>query len=136
MIKDIWINLGVKDVAKSCAFYTEIGFPLNAHYQQNDTSASFHIANKMIVMLFEDATFQGYSQAPIDFSADKSKVLFSIDAESVAEVKQFAEKVVQAGGTLFGQSNNEDSWMYGCGFIDLDGHRWNMVHMDFSKMPK
>jgi len=26
--------------------------------------------------------------------------------------------------------------MYGFAFADLDGHRWNQVYMDFSKMPK
>jgi hypothetical protein len=30
----------------------------------------------------------------------------------------------------------KDSWMYGCGFTDLDGHRWNVLYMDMSKMPK
>jgi uncharacterized protein len=26
--------------------------------------------------------------------------------------------------------------MYGSGFADLDGHRWNVMFMDFGKMPK
>lgn len=28
------------------------------------------------------------------------------------------------------------NWMYGAGFTDLDGHRWNVLYMDMSKMPK
>ena len=24
--------------------------------------------------------------------------------------------------------------MYGCGFCDLDGHRWNILYMDMSMM--
>ena len=27
-------------------------------------------------------------------------------------------------------------WMYGFGFCDIDGHRWNVLYMDMSKMPK
>ena len=26
-------------------------------------------------------------------------------------------------------------WMYGCAFADPDGHRWNVLYMDMSKMP-
>jgi uncharacterized protein len=26
--------------------------------------------------------------------------------------------------------------MYGCGFSDPDGHRWNPLFMDMSKLPK
>jgi predicted lactoylglutathione lyase len=25
-------------------------------------------------------------------------------------------------------------WMYGCSFSDLDGHRWNILYMDYSKL--
>ena len=27
-------------------------------------------------------------------------------------------------------------WMYGCVFTDLDGHKWNILYMDMSKMYK
>jgi predicted lactoylglutathione lyase len=135
MTKDIWINLGVQDVPKSCAFYSAIGFPFNDKFQQTDKSASLFVANKLIVMLFEDTTFQGFTKAPADFSSEKSKVLISIDAESADEVDQLAEKVVAAGGALFGKSTNREGWMYGCGFIDPDGHRWNVVYMNWEKMP-
>jgi predicted lactoylglutathione lyase len=26
--------------------------------------------------------------------------------------------------------------MYGCGIIDPDGHRWNALYMDFTRMPR
>jgi predicted lactoylglutathione lyase len=26
--------------------------------------------------------------------------------------------------------------MYGCGFADPDGHRWNVLFRDMSKLPK
>jgi predicted lactoylglutathione lyase len=46
------------------------------------------------------------------------------------------KKAVNAGGTVFSESEEKDGWMYGCGFADLDGHRWNVLYMDMSKMPK
>jgi len=61
--------------------------------------------------------------------------LFSIGAENREEVDEMAEKVVKAGGTIYAEAEDNDSWMYGCGFADLDGHRWNVLYMDMSKMP-
>ena len=28
-----------------------------------------------------------------------------------------------------------DLILYGCGFVDLDGHRWSVLFMDMNKMP-
>lgn len=49
---------------------------------------------------------------------------------------QFTEKVKEAGGTVFSKPAESEGWMYGSAFADLDGHRWNILYMDFSKMPK
>ena len=63
-------------------------------------------------------------------------ILFSIDAESKDDVDALAKKVTDAGGTLYSNPTEIQGWMYGFGFIDLDGHRWNSVFMDMGKMPK
>jgi hypothetical protein len=65
-----------------------------------------------------------------------TEVLSSIGAESREEVDEMLRKAVDAGGTVFSESQEKDGWMYGCGFADLDGHRWNALFMDMSKMPK
>lgn len=62
--------------------------------------------------------------------------MISFDAESREEVDEMAAKVRAAGGTIFGEPGEIRGWMYGFGFADLDGHRWNMVFMDFSKLPQ
>ncbi|MWV46977.1 hypothetical protein GRF59_25525 [Paenibacillus sp. HJL G12] len=59
--------------------------------------------------------------------------MLSVDAASPEEVDELLEKVVLAGGTVFGKPENKNG-MYGAGFADLDGHRWNVLYMDFSKM--
>jgi len=64
-----------------------------------------------------------------------TEVLISIDAESKEEVDELLQKVVSAGGTIYGEPHDQ-GWMYGAGFVDLDGHRWNVLYMDMSSMPK
>ncbi|MCO4294777.1 extradiol dioxygenase [Solitalea sp. MAHUQ-68] len=137
MAKHFWINLPVKDVNKSRDFFTQIGFTLNPHYGNGKDSASLMVGDQnVIVMLFPESTFAGFSSNTVTDTKQSTEVLFSIDAQSPAEVDEIAQKVEKAGGVVFGKPSSVQGWMYGCGFTDLDGHRWNVLHMDMSKMPK
>jgi predicted lactoylglutathione lyase len=135
MTKQIWLNLPVKDVAKAKDFFWKIGFSFN---EQHDTPSSTCMVvgeGHFVVMLFEEMLFSSFSQNAVTDSSSSSEVLISIDAESREEVDELAEKVKEAGGTVFAPPAESQGWMYGCGFADLDGHRWNVLYMDFSKLP-
>jgi uncharacterized protein len=132
--KEIWINLPVKDVKKATTFFIEMGFKPNAKHSNTDISASFLIGSKeVIMMLFNEKTFSGFTQNTIVNTKLGTEVLFSIDAESVEEVDKMAQKAVDAGGTSKHKPSAMQGWMYGCIFQDLDGHRWNVLFMDLSK---
>ena len=136
MTKELWINLPVKDLKKSKEFFTKLGFSFDEGYI-NDEGACLVIGDKnFIVMLFTESSFKNFTGNKIPSAKQGTEVLFSIDAESKEEVDEMAEKVVKAGGTIYAEAEDSDSWMYGCGFADLDGHRWNVLYMDMSKMPK
>ena len=135
MIQDLWINLPVKDVNKSKEFFTSLGFSLNQRFPNSDTSASLLIGKKnTVVMLFDEPTFQGFTNASVADTKQATEVLLSIGAESKDEVDELAKKAVDAGGTSNHKPTEMQGWMYGCLFIDLDGHRWNVLYMDMSKM--
>ncbi|EJG00250.1 MULTISPECIES: VOC family protein [Flavobacterium] len=135
MTKQIWLNLPVKDVAKAKDFFWKIGFSFN---EQHDTPSSTCMVvgeGHFVIMLFEEILFSSFSKNNITDTNSSSEVLISIDAESREEVDELAEKVKEAGGTIFAPPAENQGWMYGCGFADLDGHRWNILFMDFSKLP-
>ncbi|MDB5250811.1 MAG: extradiol dioxygenase [Segetibacter sp.] len=135
MIQDIWINLPVNDVNKSKEFFTKLGFSLNQRFPNSDTSASLLIGKKeVVVMLFDEQTFKGFSNAQVADAKQVTEVLLSIGAESKEEVDELAKKAVAAGGTSNHKPGEMKGWMYGCLFVDLDGHRWNVLYMDMSKM--
>jgi predicted lactoylglutathione lyase len=137
MTKELWINLPVKDVKKSREFFTRIGFTLNTHFPESDQSASLFVGSKnIVIMLFTESVFQGFTQNKTSDAQQSTEVLFSFDAESREEVDELAKKVIQAGGILYAKPGENQGWMYGFGFTDLDGHRWNVLYMDMSKMPK
>lgn len=136
MTKEIWLNLPVKDVGKSKEFFGKIGFSLNEKHT-NEEMVCFEVGEKkMTVLFFPEETFKGFTKSEISDTKAGAEVLISFDAESREEVDETAKKVWDAGGNVISEPTEIQGWMYGFVFADLDGHRWNMVHMDFSKMSK
>jgi predicted lactoylglutathione lyase len=133
-MKQFWINLPVKDISKSKAFFAQLGFRFNTTHGNTPTSACMLLGDKdVVVMLFDEPTFKGYiSNGAV--AANSTEVLLSIDAESKEEVDELVAKAIAAGGTSNHKPSPMKDWMYGCVFTDLDGHRWNILHMDMSKM--
>jgi predicted lactoylglutathione lyase len=135
MTKELWLNLPVKDVNRSRDFFTKIGFSFAPGPGNTSTSAPLQIGSKgVIVMLFEENLFKRFSGNELADTSKVSEVLISFDAESPAEVDEIAQKVTAAGGVIYAQPGESEGWMYACGFCDPDGHRWNPLFMDMSKM--
>ncbi|HEY8560711.1 MAG TPA: VOC family protein [Pyrinomonadaceae bacterium] len=136
MTKEIWLNLPVKDVGRSSEFFQEIGFSRNEKHS-NGEMACFEVGEKkMTVLFFDEESFKGFTKTAVADTKTGAEVLISFGAESRAEVDETAKKVWDAGGTVFSGPAEIQGWMYGFAFADLDGHRWNMVYMDFSRMPQ
>ena len=135
--KQIWLNLPVKDVLKSRAFYEQLGFSFNPRHDETDTTAQCMIVgeNKFVVMLFPEDAIRHFSKNEINDTATTSQFLISIDAESREDLDFLTAKAAAAGGTIYSEPEEIQGWMYGSGFADLDGHRWNILYMDFSKIP-
>jgi predicted lactoylglutathione lyase len=133
MTKQIWLNLPVKNIEESKKFFSSIGFSFNEEYS-NEHSACMLVGDKnFVVMLFEESLFGSFIHNKITDTQTHSEMLISIDAESRQEVEDLAQKVNDAGGVVFAKPAENQGWMYGCGFSDLDGHRWNVLFMDYSK---
>jgi predicted lactoylglutathione lyase len=136
MVKQIWLNLPVKNVEKSKAFFAEIGFSFNEAHDTESMACMLVGETNFAVMLFEETQLESFIQNKITDTSLSSEMIISIDAQSKEEVDEFAIKVQEAGGNLFAKPAENQGWMYGCGFADLDGHRWNVLYMDMSKLPK
>lgn len=125
--KKIWANLGVKDVEKTRAFYTALGFTSNEGHNKTAELASFKIGeNGFVVHFFDREKLKESIKAE---PVNANEVIFTLWADSVEEADDWAEEVRRAGGTLFTQPEAFGNNYYGFGFSDPDGHKWNVFHM-------
>ena len=132
MTKEFWLNLPVKDLKRSKTFFTALGFKFSDGQGNTPTSSPLLVGNKnMLVMLFEEATFKGIVNQEITDTANSCEVLLSFDAESKEEVDEIAVRVIKAGGKTNHKPSPMQGPMYGMIFSDLDGHKWNVLHMNF-----
>ena len=136
MVKQIWLNLPVKNIGKTKAFFSKIGFVFNDQHETPSSACMIVGESNFVIMLFEEGMFEVFSQNKLTDTQKGSELLISIDAQSKQEVDEFAMKVSESGGFVFAEPAENQGWMYGCGFADLDGHRWNVLYMDMSKIPK
>jgi predicted lactoylglutathione lyase len=128
MNKQIIFNLPVKDLDKSRAFFTALGFSFNAEYS-NDSVAFMVIADDCIyAMLMTEAFFQSLIDKPVAQAKDGNEVIIALSCESREEVDSLIARAVAAGGRT-PHPPEDHGFMYDQGFEDLDGHLWNLVWM-------
>ena len=127
----------MKDLQKAKKFFREIGFQFNEKSTgDSQESACLEVGSKPdVVMLFVGSSFKKFTRNPLADTHQGTEVLLSIDASSRQEVDDMAVKVEKAGGTIFASPEEIDGWMYGCGFADVDGHRWNVLNMRMDTAP-
>lgn len=126
-----FINLPVKDLAKSTEFFTALGFEFDPHFTDENATRMI-VSEETSVMLAVEPFFAGFV-APQEI-ADTSRsreVLVGLSAESRAHVDELADKALAAGAEAVGEPDDQ-GFMYMRGFRDLDGHQWSFIFMDLS----
>jgi Predicted lactoylglutathione lyase len=133
MTKELWLNLPVKDLKKTKEFFTRIGFKPNEE-QSNDEMVCFEVGEKGIsVVFFTEDVFRSVSKSDVSDTSAGAEALISFDVADRAQVDETARKVFEAGGKIFSEPAEYQGGMYAFGFADPSGHRWNVVHMNFSE---
>lgn len=128
MSRMIFVNLPVKDLAASRAFFTALGFAFSEEYS-DDRAACVVLADNIFVMLLRDDVFATLVKSEVADASRATEVLSCFTAESRAEVDALVRRAVEAGGKPWKGSFAEGP-MYGGSFQDLDGHVWEVMHME------
>ncbi len=128
MIRQIFVNLPIRDMARSQTFFRGLGLQFNPRFT-NDQGACLEIAPNIYAMRLIEPFFQGFTQLPISDARQATEVLLALACDSRAEVDLLVAKAV-AGGATTPNPPQDLGFMYQHGFADLDGHQWELFYMD------
>lgn len=134
MNKQIFVNLPVKDLERSKAFFAHLGYTFNAQFT-NEQAACMVISDTIYAMLLTEPFFQGFTKKPIVDAHQATEVLVCLSCESRAEVDELVAKALDAGGKA-PNPVQDHGFMYAHGFEDIDGHLWELYFMDMSAVPE
>lgn len=128
MSTKIFLNLPIKDVKRTKAFFSELGWTFNKQFS-DDTALSMVIAEDIYCMLLTHEKFMQFSPKAICDTSKETEVLISLVVDSKAEVHRLVDAAVRAGANE-PQPMTDYGFMIQRAFIDLDGHNWAINYMD------
>lgn len=134
MPRNLYVNLAVKDLERTVDFFAALGFSFNPKF--TDENATCMIVNDSTsVMLLVESFFATFTRKPIADAHAVTETLLAISLDSRAEVDDFVAKALAAGATEYAEPKDY-GFMYQRGIADLDGHQWEVFHMDESQFPQ
>lgn len=128
MATKIFVNLPVRNLDQSVAFFTKLGFSFNAQFTDK-TAACMTVGEDIFVMLLTHDKFKTFTAKAICDATKSTEVLVCLSSESREKVDDMVRKATAAGGTTYNEPQDH-GFMYGHGFQDLDGHIWEIIYME------
>lgn len=132
MVTKIFINLPVKDLKKSMDFFTSLGFTFNQQFT-DEKAACMVMSEHIFAMLLTEPFFKTFTKKAVADAHKTTEVMLAIDSESKEAVDLMVKKAVEAGGKIY-MEPQDHGWMYQHSFADLDGHQWEVLYMDETKL--
>lgn len=133
MSQQVFINLPVRDLDKAKAFYAALGYSINPKFT-NESGACVVVSEHAFFMLLTRSFFQGFTDKAICDTSTHIEALFALSADSREQVDALMGKALAAGARE--TSDREDhGFMYQRSFADLDGHVFEVFHMNEAEFP-
>ena len=129
MNKQIFVNLPVKNLEKSKAFFSALGYTFNPQFTDQNAACMVIADGSIYAMLLVEDFFRTFTGKPIADAREATEVLVCLSCESRAEVDELVRKAVAAGGRA-PRAPQDHGFMYGHGFEDPDGHIWELAYME------
>ena len=124
----IFVNLPVRDLEASKKFFAALGYSFNPQFT-DENAACMVISDAIFVMLLVEPFFQTFTTKPLSDARKQAEVITCLSSESRAAVDELVDKALAAGATE-PMPARDYGFMYQRGFQDLDGHLWEIAHMD------
>ena len=136
MSTKMFVNLPVKDLAKSMAFYEALGFTFNPQFT-DETAGCMVISEHNYAMLLTHEKFMSFTTKPISDAQKTTGVLVALALDSKQAVDDMVAKALKAGGKEPKPKPKQDyGFMVQRTIEDLDGHTWEPFYMDPAHVQK
>lgn len=127
IVSQIYVNLPVKDLKASVAFFAKLGFTFNADFT-NDSGACMILNENIYAMLLAESFFQTFIDKKIADAKTTTEVLNCIALASQEAVDKMVADATSAGGRPH-REPKDHGFMYQHAFEDIDGHIWELVYL-------
>jgi predicted lactoylglutathione lyase len=132
--RELFLNLPVRDLQKSKAFFAKLGFTFNAQFT-DDSAACMVLSDKASVMLLVEPRFRDFAKRPIADAQKQTGGIYAFAAGSKDEVDSLYKTALENGGSPAGDAQDH-GFMVLKSFYDLDGHHWEVIWMDQAQLQK
>jgi len=129
MSKMIFVNLPVRDLAASTAFYVALGGKVNAQFSDERTT-SVMFSDAIGVMLLTHDRYRDFTKRQIGDARRDSQALLALTVDNRDAVDATLTRAVAAGGSADPNPAQDLGFMYNRHIEDPDGYVWEIVWMD------
>ena len=128
MARLTFVNLPVSDLDRSVAFFSGLGFEFNAQFTDEQATCMV-VSDQAFVMLLVEPFFSTFTRKGIADANEQIEIILGVSATSRDEVDELVDRALELGGAAANEPQDE-GFMYGRSFYDLDGHAWEVIWMD------
>lgn len=129
MARQIYVNLHVKDLERSKAFFAGLGFSFDSRFTDDKAACMVIEDGSIYAMLLAEPFFRTFLAGKAVSDAKKNtEVLLALSCESDAAVDDLVARAVASGGKAH-REPQDHGFMYYRAFEDPDGHIWELIHM-------
>lgn len=130
MSRKMFVNLPVRDLDRSKAFFAALGFSFNPQFTDSN-AACMVVSEHNYVMLLTVPFFKGFTPKALADAHATTEVLVAFDCESRDAVDLLVAQALAAGGKE-PRPATDHGFMYQRTIEDLDGHLWEPFWMNAS----
>lgn len=131
MHKQIFVNLPVKDLQRSVAFFGKLGYAFNPQFTDENATCMI-LGENLFAMLLVEPYFRSFIEKDVSDAHRSTEVLLAVPVDSNEAVDALVSKALEAGARE-PRPAQDLGFMYQRSYEDLDGHTWEVFHM--SAMP-
>jgi predicted lactoylglutathione lyase len=128
MSTKIFVNLPVKNLAKSIDFFTSLGYPVDPRFT-DENAGCLIISDDIYAMLLAEPYFRSFTPKKIVDATKGTEAIVALGVDSRDQVDDLADKALAAGGQRSNEPNDQ-GFMFTRSFEDLDGHLWEVFYLD------